>query len=91
MGHVVHKNDSNIILGDFIPNQSYLVTPNDQWRIGQEHVNSGVYPIKEVSTTIKQLLLERVLQLNKVYLTFETCNSYFHKFNNDEEVKDDRL
>ena len=48
MDHIVQKNSTDVTLGGFQPNQSYLVTGHSQWMIGEIHQTFGFYPIKEV-------------------------------------------
>ena len=49
MDHIIQKNSTDVMLGGFEPNQSYLVTGLDNWVVGKRHVYYGFYPIKEVN------------------------------------------
>ncbi|CAI8040643.1 hypothetical protein GBAR_LOCUS22628, partial [Geodia barretti] len=45
MDHIIQKNSTDVMLGGFEPNQSYLVTGLDNWVVGKRHVYYGFYPI----------------------------------------------
>ena len=49
MDHILQKNSTDVVLGGFEPNQSYLVTALNLWTVGRIHTRSGFYSIKEVS------------------------------------------
>lgn len=53
MDHILQKNSTDVVLGGFEPNQSYLVTALNLWTVGRIHTRSGFYSIKEVSTLVQ--------------------------------------
>ena len=66
MEHVLEEKSSHVVIGDFKPGQTYLITSLHQWKIEERQGTLG-YPIQEVNTAI---VFECVHTISKAMFSF---------------------